>query len=284
MNRIIVPIDFSEYSMKGIELAILLSKKIPSQIQLLYVMRKSADYSPGTQQEEERYAEKKFQGLIAHYTNKLHPNSELKYIIRSGKIYKEVVSQAESFDQSFIVATTHGASGFENLFIGSNAFKIVTATTRPVFTTRGDDLPEYIRRIVMPIDISADTRQKVPFTVRIAKECGAEIHVVNVSTTQAEDIHRRLELYQKQVLEYIEKYDVRCKSGTIVGANLTDITIDYAKQVDADMISIMTEQPKDLGNLVLGNYAQQMLNKSPIPVLCITPKELHIAGAFHTQG
>lgn len=284
MNRIIVPIDFSDYSMKGIELAILLSKKIPSQIQLLYVMKKSGDYSPGTQQEEQRYAEKKFKSIVEFYSKQLHPNSEIKYLIKSGKIYKEIVNQAESFEQSFIVATTHGASGFENMFIGSNAFKIVTATTRPVFTSRGDELPKYIRRIVMPIDITADTRQKVPFTVRIAKECGAEVHVVNVTTSNAEDIHRKLELYQKQVIEYIEKYDVRCKKGKIVGPNLTDITIEYAQQVDADLISIMTEQPSDLGNLVMGSYAQQMLNKSPIPVLSITPKELHVSAAFHTQG
>jgi hypothetical protein len=37
----------------------------------------------------------------------------------------------------------------------------------------------------------------------------------------------------------------------------------------------MTEQASD-GNFIMGTSAQQMLNKSSLPVLCINPKELHI--------
>jgi hypothetical protein len=46
----------------------------------------------------------------------------------------------------------------------------------------------------------------------------------------------------------------------------------------------MTEQSLDISNFVLGSLAQQMLSKSPIPVLSITPKELFIMGSFKTFG
>jgi hypothetical protein len=50
------------------------------------------------------------------------------------------------------------------------------------------------------------------------------------------------------------------------------------------MISIITEQQNSLSNLILGNYAQQILNKATIPVLSITPREIQIKGTFSTFG
>jgi hypothetical protein len=48
--------------------------------------------------------------------------------------------------------------------------------------------------------------------------------------------------------------------------------------VDANLISIMTQQETATANLWMGPYAQQTVNRSPIPVLCIRPKETLAAG------
>ena len=56
--------------------------------------------------------------------------------------------------------------------------------------------------------------------------------------------------------------------------NVTQSTIDYAHSVNADMIAIMTEQESNLTSLILGNYAQQMINQSDIPVLSVRPKQV----------
>ncbi len=54
--------------------------------------------------------------------------------------------------------------------------------------------------------------------------------------------------------------------------------------MNADLISIMTEQNFSFSDFVLGSQAQQMLSKSPIPVLSVTPKEIFIMGSFNVQG
>lgn len=284
MNRIIVPIDFSKESLNGLELAILLSKKIPSKIQMVYVLKKSKDFNPVTKEEESVFAKRKFEEILEKYKHKVYSDSELIYIIKSGRIYREIVNQSKSFESSFIVASTHGASGFEKFFIGSNAFKIITATTTPVFTIRNIKPPSSIRKIVMPLDISPDTRQKVTFTAEIAEAFNSEIHIVTVSTTSAEDIQKKLSLYANQVSEYLSTHNIKSKIISKVGSNLTDMTLEYAEKIEANLISIMTEQSESFSNFVLGSYAQQMLNKSTIPVLSITPKEIHLAGNFQTQG
>ena len=55
----------------------------------------------------------------------------------------------------------------------------------------------------------------------------------------------------------------------IQGSDLTEMTIEYAKSINADLISIMAEQGEQPVSLLLSPYAQQMVNLSPIPVLTI---------------
>ncbi|NJO68490.1 MAG: universal stress protein [Bacteroidetes bacterium] len=129
-----------------------------------------------------------------------------------------------------------------------------------------------------------ETRQKVPMTAEIAELFGAEVHVLEVSSTKNSKILKRLSAYSKQVSGYLKGRGLTVKTDSIVGNNISDITVEYAQSVNAGMISIITEQGTSITNLILGNQAQQILNKSIIPVLNITPREMHFKGTFNTLG
>jgi nucleotide-binding universal stress UspA family protein len=153
-----------------------------------------------------------------------------------------------------------------------------------VITIRHGAVPREVQTIVMPIDFSADTRQKVPLTDDIAKSFNAEIHVVGVTSTKSEEVDAKISAYTNQVCEYLKDHEIKYKLVFMNGTNITDVVIEYALDANADLISIMTEQNEPISSFVLGSYAQQMLNKSPIPVLSITPKEIFIMGSFRTFG
>ncbi|MCB8964240.1 MAG: universal stress protein [Bacteroidales bacterium] len=284
MKHIIVPIDFSKESVNGLRLAITFANRFKCGIQMVYVQKYPSDLTPGGFEEETRNASKEFDELVAEYSPKMIDSASLTYIVKKGKIYREVVNQAHAFDDSMIVCSTHGASGFEEFFIGSNAFRIISATDNPVVTIRHGSMPRDIQKIVLPIDISADTRQKVPVTAEVAKAFNAEIHVIGVATLQTDEIDLKLNAYIKQVSNYLKERDIRFQTASLRGNNITDSTIEYALDVNADLISMMTEQNIALSDFVLGSYAQQMLSKSPIPVLSVTPREMSISGSFITQG
>lgn len=285
IKNFIVPIDFSEDSLKGLDLAVLFSTRTFVNIQMVYVQKKTAEHFPSAIREEYNKSKDAFEKILQDYSPRLGNNSKLRYIIKKGpKVYEEVVNQAESYKESMITASTHGASGFEEFFIGSNAFKIISATTRPVIAIRKGDVPTDIRKIVLPIDNMPETRQKVPLTADIASMFGAEIYVVEVASSRSSKVHRRLNAYSKQVSNYLKGQNISVINKTLCGDNIADITIEYANSVQADMISIMTEQKSSITNLILGNYAQQVLNKATIPVLNITPREIQVKGTFSTYG
>lgn len=78
---------------------------------------------------------KRFEALIQTYSPQLK-NGNISFRIRKGKIYHEIVQVADELDAFLILIGTHGASGFEEFWIGSNAYRIVCATERPIITIR----------------------------------------------------------------------------------------------------------------------------------------------------
>ncbi len=285
IKNIIVPVDFSKDSLKGLELSLLFSKKIYCNIQMVYVQKKTTGHFPSEIREEYNFAKEQFEKIISDHLYLLGNNSKLRYIIKKGpKVYEEVVNQAESYKDCIITTSTHGASGFEEFFIGSNAFKIISATTGPVITIRKGEVPSSINRIVLPIDNMPETRQKVPMTAEIAQIFDSEVHVVNVLTTKNMKVEKRLSAYSKQVSNFLKGKNIRIVNHTLTGNNVADMTVEYSTLIEADMISIITEQQNSLTTLILGNYAQQILNKAVIPVLNITPREIQIKGTFSTFG
>jgi nucleotide-binding universal stress UspA family protein len=283
MKNIIIPIDFSEDSMKGIELALLFSRKQYTNIQLVYVQKKSSDYnSPGYFEEEKKWAEKKFEEVIASYEPRLENASKLRYIIKSGKIYKEIVSQVESYKDAMVIASTHGASGFEEFFMGSNAFKIISATERPVLTTRKGKIPDDIGKIVMPLDITVDSRQKVSITAELAELFGAEVHIITVTSSRGQKITKRLEAYSRQAAGYLTSKKIPFRQKSLYGDHIVDLIVVYADSVNADMITIMKEQSKSF--TFMGTMTHQLLNNATTPVLTISNRETHIKTGFSAYG
>ena len=291
MKTIIVPIDFSAESLNGLNLALMLAEKTDAHIQMIYVMVRNDHSSDEAVQKEQQLATLKFKDIIKNYKEKGVLKTELNFVIKEGKVFKEVAAFAETFEDAMTVLSTHGDSGFEELFIGGNAYKLTSHSKNPVITVRRSKTVSNINTIVMPLDVTFQTREKVPYTVNLAKKFNSTIHLVTVTTTGSSSIEEKLHQYTEQVVQYINYENVPCIITHLQGENLTDITLDYARTIDADLISIMTEQEKSLSNLLLGSYAHQMINKAFIPVLSfpnyhlrITTDDIWTLGAFNPRS
>jgi len=282
MTNFIVPIDFSVDSLKGLDWAVLFSQKQTINIQLVYVLSTSTNFQPSVVDLEHKYAQTHFEKLIKDYKTKLGNDSKIKFIIKKGKVYREVVNQANAFKDALVSASTHGASGFEELFIGSNALKIIAATEQPVFTLR-KPIPKNISKIVLPVKLHRATRQKATIAGSIAELFGAELHVIAVSTNNNKKDIERLESYSKQMESYFKARNLKSVMKTVVGDSLPNLTCNYAEAVNAELIIIMSSEV-DKWNVFLGSYAQQMVNKASVPLLNITPQEKHLSSGFSTFG
>jgi nucleotide-binding universal stress UspA family protein len=276
MKKILVAVDFSECSINALEHAISIARKAEADVEMMFVLKPDSTRDMFTEGAQTLTAmvKDKFDDLVAKYEPQME-GRKLNYLIKEGKVYREIIREAERKDVFLVIAGTHGASGFEEFWIGSNAFRIVSGSTKPVITIRGGvNINRNLEKIVLPLDSTPETRQKVPFTAYMAKVFNAEVHILRIYTTHVMAVRRNIDSYAEQVMKHLGEDNIKYVLESVEAENLTDSTIEYALRVNANLISIMTEQETTTKNLVLGPYAQQMVNHSPIPVLSIHPKDM----------
>ncbi len=268
---ILVGVDFSDCSVNALEHAITIARKAKAGIAMVWINH--LDYSKEIfsvePQNIEKEVTKRFEELVKKYKYHLH-GEKIEYFIRKGKVYKEMCLMANEIDAFLVVIGTHGSSGFEEFWIGSNANRMASACSKPIITIRGGiDIGTDLKKIVLPLDSTKITRQKLPLTALLAKYFNSEIHIIGLFTTTSDDIRYRIRNYVAQAEEYLEENKIRYKSAFLDTNNITEETLNYAEKIGANLISIMTEQETSTANLILGPYAAQMVNHSPVPVLSI---------------
>ena len=275
MQPIIVAVDFSNTSIHALEYSIMLANRFKSDIVLIWVdklISTEAIY-PDTSNENRNEAKKRFDELVEHYSKSLIQGIKIEYKLRKGKIYHEVDALAKLLGASMIVTGAHGISGYEEFWIGSNAFKIVTYASCPIITVRSDyPIRDSIGKILVPIDSSLETLQKLPIIAKLATFFNSEVHLVATHYTHLKSVQKIAMKYAERAEHYLQKNNVKSVTEEIVSNDITKAVIAYATQLNADMIGIMTEQETPV-NILLGPHAQQLVNQAPIPVLSLHPQE-----------
>jgi nucleotide-binding universal stress UspA family protein len=275
-NIIVVAMDFSEGAMNALHLAIRTANAIKANIMMVWVDKKKMSGSVYSNAYDPRLeAKKRFEAITEEFSEIL-TGGKFLYKMRNGKVFREITNQAKYHDATLIFAGTHGTTGFDEFWIGSNAYKIVANAECPVITMRyGEETSKPIQNILLPIDSTRDTRQKVPFTCFLAKCMGANIQLLSLYSSTVQNIRGLVDDYTEQTRKYIADLEIPYTQESIEVDNITDGTIAYAKNNDTDLICVMTDQESSPMNLFLGPYAQQMVNHSPIPVLTIRSKSIY---------
>lgn len=275
MKNILVPVDFSKDSINALKHAISIANKLKASVRILHV-RKSKNYdSPfvidGKENEYAKTVVEFCDDLIQRFKPKYKGKGTFDHLIRVGKVYKVITEQAELDNASLIVMGTHGVSGFEEFWLGSNSYKVVCKALCPVITVRNGFKDSKTSKIVLPIDANRETRVKIPYTAELASAFNAEVHVISVRTTERSDIVKRLKNYAEQASEYLKKRNIAVVRKDIKGNNLAEITYTYGVHQGAQLISIVSNQRGTPVNMPISSTAQHMVNHSPIPILSIHP-------------
>lgn len=270
MNEILVGIDFSKGSLNALKYAVNMANSLDASVMMLWVDKPHSpdnvfDDSANYRDEvHNRFAE-----LIKEYSSRISIE-KLQYKIRSGKVYDEIASFAKINNSLCIVTGTHGISGYEELWIGSNANRIVSMAPCPVITIRQDyHVPEKIKKIVLPVDSTPETLEKAELAIKIAKATKAKIILLRLYTSNVSVFKRKVNQYSDLIVEDMEKAGVDYELTEKLTTNLTADLLGFNDKVGADLLIIMTEQESSMASIMLGPYAQQMVNNSPIPVLSV---------------
>ena len=274
MKKLLVATDFSKNSLHALDYAVMFANKMKAEIHLVWVDNTALeDNMINTIEENLRVEKKKFlEKLVKQYAPQV-PEGKIFYQLRQGKVYQEIAKEANRLKTDLIFTGTHGITGYEKYWVGSNTYRIVTSAPCPVITIRYDyQFKEGIKKILLPLDSSLETKQKLPFTADLAKLFGAKIFLLKIYNTQISVIRKRIDVFGSDAEKCLSDKNIDFGIDSVETSNVSEAIISYAEKNDIDLITVMTEQNITASKKFLGPYSQQLLNNSPYPIMFLRDK------------
>jgi nucleotide-binding universal stress UspA family protein len=270
-NSILVPIDYSPESENAILHAVVLSKKSNMPIVLLHIV-KELELSRRTKTLIEDEHQK-----LAVLAEKLIKPEQIKVatIVRFGDFSEIIGHTANEFQMSMVVMATHGVKGMQYIK-GSHALKIIENARVPFTVVQGKKPnPNGFQRVVFPIDNESATKQKLVLVPQLNKLFNSTFHLL-VEHNNDEFFDNIVKANLAFIQNYLKENNVKYELNYIdVSSNLSDATIAYANEIDADLIMIMVETSRTLLEIFTGKDEQEIItNKFGIPVMCMNPTEI----------
>lgn len=261
-TKILLAYDDSPASLVALDKALKTSRAFRADLFVVYVKNKNhpdKNYAAELQEKANRF------GVKIHYIEK------------HGNVSREISHLEKEMQADLIFMGSHGVNGFQPFWAGSNTLRVVGASNCPVISIQETAFNTDFSSIILPLDESDDTRQKVPYSVVMAKAFNATVHIVSLTKSKSEDSHSKLNIYARQVQDFLDEREIRYTYELRQGNNLPQMCIDFAQEKKAGLILMMTETV--LLNWFMGTGAQQIINHSPIPVMSIHTRDLMLTGA-----
>ncbi len=275
MKDIVVAIDFSKGSIHALEYAIELANLIHANVNMVWVDNISGTEVAFANESKELRNEAKgnFDELVVKYKSKLI-HGKLATKVRKGRVYQELANYVKLNECCLLIVGTHGTSGFEEYWIGTNAFRIVSSIGSPVITVKHNyEIQRGYRKILMPIYHTPQTLQKVAFTAELARATGADIYILALNASGLKSMEKIVDSNVAKVEKHLTEKDVNYIVDSINSKNIAFDIIEHARKIDADLIAIMTDVQDQASSVLMGPIAQQLINYSSVPVLSIHPKD-----------
>lgn len=276
-KKIVVPVDFTEISDTAINHAIGIAKNWNWDVILVHIINK-----------ETRILLNLYKATIEAVTGKMEEkvkavnrkyNFKVSYILRKGSIFEEISKICKEVKASFVVMGTHGKHGMQH-FAGSHAYKVITNSEIPFIVVQKRNYKGAYKKIVLPMDESIESRQKIKWAIYIAKYFDSKLFI-NVKNITLVVQKYKLKIVQSKLEEILKsngiEYEINAPQDK---GSFEKQTIDYAKKIDADIIMIMTNpSTTKFSDFILPKSGEKVLfNTEGIPVMCVNPRDLEIKG------
>jgi len=142
LARILVPVDFSDCSLRALDYAIALAEAFASKLILLHVVEPAVypeNYlvaSPALDETNQNLLESARERLLELSRKRIGHRLPAETLVRMGRAHSEISDTAQAMGADLIILGTHGYTGLKHVLLGSTAERVVRHGPCPVLTVR----------------------------------------------------------------------------------------------------------------------------------------------------
>lgn len=266
-NIFLVPTDYTKVADCAINHAIKLAQTLKGEIRLLHVVAKEKEVGEN-------------QAKLKKIAENLSSTTSVKvdFIVRVGTIFDDIGKVASELNAQLIIMGTHGVKGFQHI-TGSHALKVITNSKVPFIVVQERSIRDGYAKIVLPLELAKETKQKIAITIAMAKYFNSKVYVFSPLETDEylkNTASRNLNYTKSEMQIHKIPFEITVadKSG-----NFVKQLLHFSSKMDADLITMLNIQDIGLSEFIAGPDEQQVItNDTQIPVLCMNPVNVTVSG------
>lgn len=274
MKKIIVPIDFSEPSSHALNFAIEFNEKIKGEIVIVHIVETPVSQINLLGEVADDIMESFYTGEFIKGTHEkleewkqrvTDAGQKVSVHMKLGNAYTKISETITQEKASWIIMGSKGASGLKEIFIGSNAERMIRHANCPVIVIKGETHLENMHSMAFASDLSEEQDLIVNHAKEVQEMLGLNMHVVKVKTPYnwLSELDAQKQLASFAERNYLKDYTVN----TIEADYVDQGAIQFAKEVGAELIVLGTHGKKGFAHLIGGSIAEDVVNDSELPIL-----------------
>jgi len=272
MKRILVPVDFSKEAEAAARVAASIAKKTNSEIFLVHMLElpvttiDPAEMNTISSEPQIIYfmklAHKKFETF-----KKLSFFKGLRVIetVQFQHAFSGIIDESTKNNIDLIVMGSQGASGLQEMFIGSNTEKVVRKSKVPVLVIKKNVKNFDIKNILFASDFNKESKSTFHRVVDFANLFEAKINLLYVNTIHNFNTSDNIE---KRITKFMKDFDFDNYTTNVYN----DISVEkgilsFGRKINADLIALNTHGRSGLSQLFNGSIGQELANHALRPVI-----------------
>lgn len=283
IKHILVPTDFSDCAINALEYALKFAKKVNPEAEITILNAYTVPlaysdfnlaYDVGESEEDiKKYIDSEFNQL----ENKLPLLKEFEYeTVKTENYVKDAVEEYSLENPvDLIIMGTKGASGVDEVILGTNAHRVIKAELAPVLVIPEDSQYVDIKNIALSSDYKGIIAELLTPVKAIRQVYASKIHLIHVSQEP---------MLAKEKAEEAKNLEMHLKGlphqyHFMVNKNVEEGIDEFAETNEIDMLVVLPRKKGLFESLFGKSESKSLIFHTKVPLLALSPSKKKIIEA-----
>ncbi len=264
VNKILVPIDFSNYSFNAAEVAISLGHLYEADL-VLYAIH--GFNSINTELIKSDATEQKLYELEKQFD---FTGLKVSRVFGEGNFVRSIQKFIPKRDVDLVVMGSHGLSGFNSAVLGSNALQLLRKAPCPIIVTKNRIHNFSLNKVVFISNFDDSNFPPFEQFIEMVLPFNTEIHLLNIDTPGFfSDSNTIVKPAMDKFQKYAEEKGFSCHSHRRNSSLIETGIYDFIDHVKPDLVVIPTHDRSALQRLFISSLTEAVINQVDVPTMAL---------------